>query len=92
MNSDALGRLIKVGDVCGFASRRRSSIFLEPVIIREVLADGVKGDKIVNEYEFKKGWTTKRVPIKLSRVPSHLIITGITEKEAMELMSIRKER
>lgn len=92
MNTDALGRLIKKGDVCGFASRRSSQISLEPVIVREVLPGGIKGDKIVREYVTgpNGGWTAKLVPTHLIRRPEHLIITGVSEAEAMSLMKVRR--
>lgn len=92
MNADALGRLIKVGDVCGYAHRRRSSIFLEPIIIRSVEPGGVRGDKLVKEWSREGGWQVKKTPTKLIVRPSHMIITGITEQEAVELMQIRSER
>ena len=84
MSVDATGRLIRIGDVCGFASRRGSSISLEPVIIREIRPGGVKGDKVCV--------TGRLVPTHLIRRPEHMIITGMTEEEAVSLMKIPKGR
>lgn len=92
MSVDATGRIIRIGDVCGFASRRGSSISLEPVIIRKVLPGGIKGDKIVSEHVNGTGWTTRLVPTHLIRRSEHMIITGMTEEEAVSLMKIPKGR
>jgi hypothetical protein len=97
MNTDALGRLIKVGDVCAFASRRGSQIYQDTVIIREVLPGGVKGDKLVKEWVHATastlaGWQVKKVPTHLIVKPSHMIITDLTEQQAVDLMRIRSER
>lgn len=92
MHYDVLGRMIKVGDVCGFASRRSSQTNLEVVIIREIREDGLKGDKLTKAWARDTGWTVKRVPTHLIVRSKHLIITGLAEKDAVELMKIRSER
>lgn len=92
-NTDVLGRLLKPGDVCGFASRRSSQTNLEVVIIRELKEDGIRADKVVKEWvNATAGWQVKLVKTHKILVPSHLIITGMTEKEAVDLMRIRSER
>lgn len=102
-NTDALGRLIKPGDVCGFASRRGSQTYLDIIIIREVRPEGpqgsggIKADKLVKEWKRATattlaGWTVKLVPTHTILVSAHLIIIGLTEREAIERMRIRKER
>lgn len=93
-NTDVLGRLIKPGDVCGFASRRGSQTNLDVIIIRELKADGIKGDKLVKEWKHATattlaGWQVRKVPTHRIVRPEHLIITDLTEKEAIDLMRIR---
>lgn len=96
-NTDVLGRLIKPGDVCGFASRRSSQTNLDVVIIREVKADAIRGDKLTKIWVHATGstlagWRVKLVPTHKLQVSEHLIITGLTEQEAIDLLRIRSER
>jgi len=87
MKTDAIGRIIKAGDVCGFASRRGSSLELEPLIVREVTPKGVKGDKIVRE----SGEIFLSLTHWIKRT-DHLIVVGITEQEVLSLMQVRKSK
>lgn len=91
-NTDVLGRLIKPGDVCGFASRRGSHTHNDVVIIREVKAEGIRGDKLTKVWTKETGWSVKLVPTHRIQVSENLTITGLSEKEAVELMRIRSER
>lgn len=88
MHTDVLGRKIHPGDVCGFASRRGTHTNLEIVVVREVLHNGVRGHKIVKEYN--RGWQVKLVPTRMIVRPDHLVITGLSEKEAVELVRSSK--
>lgn len=87
MSADALGRLIRKGDVCGFASRRGAQVSLQFVVVREISAAGIKGDKLTAT-RTEKGWSTKRKPTRYIQ-PEHLIIIDVDEKEAAELIRLK---
>lgn len=89
---DILGRAIRAGDVCGLVGRRRATVSLEIIVVRSVQAGIVKGDKIIRELvEDQKGkkWVIRLKPTRPIQHTQHLIIIGLTEQEAIELMHIK---
>lgn len=86
MAADALGRLIRKGDVCGFASRRGAQVSLQFVVVREIGSEGVKGDKLT-AVKTEKGWSVKRKVTRLIQ-PGHLVILDLDEKQASELIRL----
>ena len=87
MAADATGRLIKIGDVCGYAHRRGSEIYQDIVIIKEV--SPLRGNKIVFDEDRGENILVATKPIKVS---TSLIITDLTEKEVLSLMQVKSNR
>lgn len=90
MAQDRTGRIIRRGDVCGFASRRGSTTTLDLVIVREIRAEGVVVEKFMRE-ETDGVVVVRLARTKMIRRTDHLVITDLDEKGALQLMRLRRE-
>lgn len=87
MAADATGRLIRIGDVCGYANRRGKESRQDIVIIKEI--SPLRGNKIVFDEDRNENILVATKPIKVS---TYLIITDLTEKEVLSLMRVKSNR
>lgn len=89
MPRDAIGRKIEVGDVCVHVTRSSSSMYFEPIIIRQLLPDGVKGDKVITGFTWR-GDKPRLQPSKLIQRADHLVLTGLTEDQVREQFGLEE--
>jgi hypothetical protein len=94
LHLDALGRELKPGMVAAHVSRKGSSIFIDPILILELLDHQyIRAWRISDRYE-GEFWPKKRVfffkEVTL-QVPENLVIVEMKEQDLLERYHIAQQ-